>query len=243
MIDKNTSSLKVSLFVIISLLLLLLLIIVAFFIKIGWDFNSLQTAEDSLQLPTVERSDPLITPTKPIIPPVESVDPILGKQDAPLTIIYFSDFACPYCKRMSEVFFRIVDEYDNQVRLVWKDLLSTPNSLALHKAARCAQLQGKFWEYNKRLLQHKPNEGSLVEQLSGYAAELGLNTASFLQCMGNTTVERVIFASTDQAINSGLTNTPAYFIGGDYYEGFLDYKDIKSIIDEKLGLEAGSEEK
>lgn len=242
MIDEKTSNLKVSLFVIISLLFLLVLIIVAFFIKIGWDYNSLQAGKKTLEKPTVIQPDPLIVPAGPVIPPIEAVDPVLGEASAPLTIVYFSDFGCPYCKRMSEIFFRVLKEYDGQVKLVWKDLLSTPNSLPLHKAARCAQLQNSFWEYNKKLLQFKPDSSSLVEQLTSYAAELGLNTSNFLQCMGDTTIEGVIFASTDQAINSGLTNTPAYFIGDDYYEGFIDYEEIKAIIDEKLGLEADSKE-
>lgn len=242
MINKNTSNLKVSFFVIIALVLLLILVLFVFFLKIGWEFNSLQTAKRTLEMPTVVQSDPLITPTGPIVPPIESVDPVLGQADAPLTIIYFSDFACPYCKRMSEIFFRILKDYDGKVKLVWKDLLSTPNSLALHKAARCAQLQNSFWEYNKKLLEFKPTSGSLVEQLTGYAADLGLDTASFLQCMGDPAIEGVIFASTNQAINLGLSNTPAYFIGGEYYDGFMDYDDIKTIIEKKLGLEAESKE-
>jgi len=241
MIDKNTASWKISLFVIVALIILLSLILFVFFLRVGWDANTLRDSKKTLAKPTVVYPDPLITSAGPTVPPIEPVDPVLGTDNAELTIVYFSDFACPYCKRMTEVWFRVIDEYGDRVNLVWKDLLSTPNSLPLHKAARCAQLQDSFWEYNKKLLLHQPDGGSLVNQLTGYAAELGLNSASFVECMADVTIEGVVFASTDQAINSGLSSTPAFFIGNDYYEGFVSYDDIKSIIEEKLGLNTEEE--
>lgn len=240
MINEGTSSWKTSLFVIAALVVLLGLILFVFFIKIGWEASSIND-QKTLANPTVEYQDPLIVSAEPLLPPVEAVDPILGEVDADLSIIYFADFNCPYCRRMTEIFHQIIPEYEGRVNLVWKDFLTSSTSVSKHKAARCAQLQGGFWEYSKRLLLGETPESSLTNQLIGYAEGLGLDKEPFVECLADPAIEGVVYASTQQVANLGIKSAPSYFIGDDYYEGFIEYEDIKKIIDEKLGISEGGE--
>lgn len=237
MINEKTPQWKVSLFVIFSLLILLTLIIFIFLITTGWQASNLSQEEVTLEKPSIIYTDPLIKSAYPLPPPVEAVDPIRGSDLAEVRIIYLSDFNCPFCKRMSETWARVLDKYGDQVQLVWKDFITNPGSVPFHKAARCAQLQGAFWEYHDRLLTHQPQEGlSNTEFLTAYAVDLGLDRADFLKCLADTRIEEVVYASSDQALNLGISATPTYFINGVFYDGFREFEEIDLIIKEELGI-------
>ncbi len=235
MIPENVPQWKINVFITISLLILatMLFSIVYFFPRLNpLVENNAQDFE--LPTPTVVVNDPLVKPAGPIVPPIELIDPIKGSPDAEVTIIYFADFACPFCNEMHDVWQQVLDEYGDQVRIVWKDLLIYPSSLGLHKAARCAQLQGSFWEYYNQIWDYNFTS-SLSVDLVSIAEDLDLDTEFFAQCLASAEIEQVVFGASQQALSVGVFEAPSYFIGDQFYDGYRDIEEIRELIDKQLG--------
>ena len=147
-----------------------------------------------------------------------------GRADAPLVILEFSDFECPFCGRYSRgVYHQIQKEYvdTGKVRYVFRH---TPierihkQAMKAAEAAQCALAQGKFWEMHDRLF---ANQKELAPpNLIAYAQVLGLNMPAFQQCLGGQTAARVR-QDLAEGLKAGITGTPAFFIGTVTKEGKL----------------------
>lgn len=176
-------------------------------------------------------------------------DPLLGNPNAPVTIIEFSDFQCPFCARFHQETLPLIDqEYIRKglVNLVYRDmpLRSHANAPAAHVAAECANVQGSFWPYHDILFERQGEWKSLGPaeldaKLKEYASETGLNT-SFSACIGSVDIVEEISGDIAHARSYGVTATPTFFVGNaqDGYvkiEGAKPYSEFKSIIDSMLG--------
>jgi protein-disulfide isomerase len=157
-----------------------------------------------------------------------------GPEDAPVTIVEFTDYQCPFCHRAQGVIDRILDEYEGQVRIVHLDypLQNHPGALPAARAARCAAEQGHFWEYHRNLMTDKGSldEADLVQRAVG----LKLDKGAFTQCLASGRHDESIHDQTDQGSRLGVTGTPAYFINGRMISGAQPFAAFAQVIDAEL---------
>ena len=161
--------------------------------------------------------------------------PIRGAEKAPVTIVKFEDFQCPFCKTAQPTFKDLLKKYDGKLRLVHKDLpLEEIHPLARQaaEAARCAGEQEKFWEYHDKLYADSPKLSA--EDLKSAARDIGLNVQSFDQCFGSRKYRTAVQSDLDEGIQLGLTGTPAFFINGREISGAQPLEAFSAIIDEEL---------
>lgn len=164
--------------------------------------------------------------------------PTLGPADAPITVVEFSDFQCPYCARSAETVKQLVDKYPGKIRLVFQDF-----PLPIHKeapkaaeAAACAQDQGKFWEMHDRLFQNQ-KELSIAD-LKRHAANLGLDVPAFNACLDEGRHADVWKQAKTFGESFGITGTPAFFVNGIPLFGAAPLQEFTQIIDDELARAA-----
>ncbi len=178
---------------------------------------------------TVKPPEAVTTP-----PPVTAEDPVLGRADAPVTVIEFSDFQCPYCKTMDDILRRLITDQPQNVRIVWKDYpqeSAHANALSAAQAARCAQVQGKFWEYHDLLF---ANQGLLSDTLYGQiATTLGLNLDAFRACI-TAPSPQVISRGVQEGNERGIDATPYLFVNSFQKSGTLEYSELQSLVIQAL---------
>lgn len=166
---------------------------------------------------------------------IESTDPSLGRSSAPVTLIEFSDFQCPFCQRVAPTLKKLRDTYGDKVRIVWKDFPLTqihPQAFKAGEAAHCAGDQGKYWEYHDRLF---ANQQSLQpEDLKKYAADLGLDGAAFTACLDTSKYGERVRDGVAQGTRLGVNSTPTIYINGRMLSGAQPYETFVSVIDEEL---------
>jgi protein-disulfide isomerase len=177
-----------------------------------------------------------VTVAKPVKPKknVEAKGPARGAENAPVTIIEFSDFQCPYCGRAYETIEEVMKNYGGKVRLVYRQfpLNIHQNAQKAAEASLCAGDQNKFWEMYSTLFQH---QGSLeVEHLKEYAKQLGLDADKFNKCVDSG--EKASAVSADMAAGeaAGVNATPTFYVNGTELSGALPYEDFASTIDDEL---------
>jgi protein-disulfide isomerase len=158
----------------------------------------------------------------------------IGPADAPITILEFADFECGYCKQSHPTLERLMLEYGDQIRFVYRDFplqghrRATPSS----EAARCAGEQGLFWEYHEELM---IGFGDLSDQdLVARAEKLGMDVAAFRECYASRRHAPAVRAAADTGRSLGITGTPAFFVNGRFISGALTYEDWKELLDEEL---------
>lgn len=142
--------------------------------------------------------------------------PVLGDDKAPITIVEFTDFQCPFCQRFHiETFPKLRDQYisTGKVRFVSRDLpLSIhPNAAKAAEAGRCAGEQGHFWEM-RDWMQSNPNSLS-SEDLTAYGIGLGINLNQFRLCMASAKYREAVRSAIQEATNLHITGTPTFVVG------------------------------
>ena len=188
--------------------------------------------------PTVAAQAPVIQqPTQAIRYSVDvDDDPALGPVDAPITIIEFSDYQCPFCKRWhDEVLDRLMANYPDQIRFVYRDFPLTsihPGAMPSAEAANCAGEQDAYWEYYRAIFTNLYNMDTAG--LSQYAVDLGLDTEAFTACMEENRYQAEVEADMQYAISIGVQSTPTFFVNGIMVVGALPYESFKQIIDQEL---------
>jgi protein-disulfide isomerase len=167
--------------------------------------------------------------------PVNADDPSQGKADAPVTIVEFSDFQCPFCLRVMPTLKDLRSKYGDKVRLVWKDFPLTqihPQAFVAAQAGNCAREQGKFWEYHDKLF---ANQSALQpDSLKKYAADAGLDTAKFNQCLDSSKYEARIEDALAAGNRLGISSTPTVYVNGRMINGAQPIEVFESVIDEEL---------
>jgi protein-disulfide isomerase len=171
-------------------------------------------------------------------PPVVNVEtagrPERGAANAPVTIVMFSDYECPFCKRGETVIEQVMKAYPDKVRLVFRDypLPMHPNARPAAEAAACANAQGKYWPYHDKLF---ANQTALDEaKLKAYAQEVGLDTAKFDDCLTKKPFKTAIDRDIADGAKVGVNGTPAFFINGRMLSGAQPFDKFKEVIDEEL---------
>ncbi len=166
-------------------------------------------------------------------------DPVLGPDDAPITIVEFSDYECPYCQRFHvETFARLIDAYPGQIRFVYRDFPLNqihPNAIPAAEAANCAREQGAFWEYHDLLF--TGSEGLGQEAYLSYALRLGLDQEAFAACIEARTYQEEVQADFDFAARLGVRSTPTFFINGLPLIGAQPFDVFKQVLDQELAGE------
>lgn len=161
-------------------------------------------------------------------------DPSQGDPNAPIQLVEFSEFQCPFCKRSRPTIKRILEEYKGKVHYVFRDF-----PLSFHKqapiaaeAANCAGDQGKYWEYNTTIFENQRN--IQTSDLQDYAKKLGLDMKKFTQCLDSGKFKDEIQKDIQDGAKAGVSGTPAYFINGIFLSGAQPFENFKEIIDEEL---------
>jgi len=229
--------------------------------NIGDNSNSLSADEIKEMIAEIEAKvpapvpQPAQLPTPPSAPQIFQVslddDPVKGDPDAPVTVVEFSDFQCPFCSRFFDQTLPLIQENyidTGKIKFVYKDLpLDSlhPNARSAHIAAECADEQGKFWEYHDVLFENqgqwnKLSSSDLSSQLNQYATTMGLNSASFDSCLSSQSMADEVNADVLQASQYGATGTPTFFIGNEE-NGFIKlvgaqpFSAFQAAIDAQLG--------
>jgi len=157
-----------------------------------------------------------------------------GPADAPITIVEFSDYQCPFCARVNPTLDQVMKEYPGKVRIVFRDF-PLPNHAEAPKAAEaayCAGEQGQYWEMHDRMFANQQALG--VPSLKQYAAALSLDTAQFDQCLDSGKFGSNVTADLEAGRALGVTSTPMLFINGRPVVGAQPFDYFKGIIDEEL---------
>jgi protein-disulfide isomerase len=166
-------------------------------------------------------------------------DPQLGPENAPITIVEFSDYECPYCQKFhSETFARLIESYPEQIRFVYRDfpLASIhPNAASASEAANCANEQNVFWEYHDLLF--SGSKGLSGDAYLAYAQELSLDMTAFGECVDSRRYEDEVQADFDFAARLGVRSTPTFFINGLPLVGAQPFEIFKQVIDQELAGE------
>ena len=166
---------------------------------------------------------------------VAADDPVLGSASAPVTLIEFSDFQCPFCARVMPTLKRVKETYGDRVRIVWKDFPLTsihPQAFKAAEAGQCAREQGKFWELHDRLFANQ--QALQPEALKEHAAAVGLDLAKFNACFDASKYGERVQQQMTAGNQLGVQSTPSIFINGRMVSGAQPYEVFTAIIDEEL---------
>ena len=165
---------------------------------------------------------------------VEAKGPSRGPANAPVTIVEFSDFECPYCSRAEETVSEVMRVYGDKIRLVFRDLPlpNHQNAPKAAEAAHCAGEQGKYWEMHAKLF---ANQRALeVPSLKGYAKDLKLDQAKFDKCLDTGATAALVEAGKKAGDEAGVNGTPAFFVNGVLISGAQPFDAFKEVIDAEL---------
>lgn len=172
-----------------------------------------------------------------IEPPRVAIDtesgPSQGPRDAPVTIVAFSDFQCPFCRAATETLHRVEAAYRGRVRLVFRDfpLANHADAPKAAEAARCAGDQGEFWRMHDALF---ASHGLQVADLKRRAADIGLDTARFNDCLDSG--RHAAGWQLDRALGQrlGVSATPTFFINGRMVAGALPFESFRDVVSDEL---------
>jgi protein-disulfide isomerase len=160
--------------------------------------------------------------------------PAKGPANAPIEIIEFADFECPFCLAAAPTVKRVLETYGDRVRLVYRNfpLQNHPRARPSAEAAQCANEQGQFWQYHDRLF---GDPGKLADaDLKQTAVALGLDSARFNACFDSHKYKSVVDSDAQEGSEAGVTGTPAFFINGRLLTGAQPFEAFKRVIDEEL---------
>ncbi|MFN0071465.1 MAG: thioredoxin domain-containing protein [Chloroflexota bacterium] len=174
-------------------------------------------------------------------PPVVRVEvstdgaPIRGTEDAPVTLVEFSDFHCPFCKRVQPTLTRVLEKYPGKVRMFFRHLpldALHPQARNAAEASWCAQDQGKFWEYHDLLFANAPKAAQ--DDLKHYAEQIDLDMKTFKSCLSQNAHRDSVQRDIDEVTKLGMSGTPAFFINGRPLSGAQPLEKFVQVIDEEL---------
>jgi len=181
-------------------------------------------------------------------PPVIRVDvavesaPVRGAAEAPVTLVEFSDFECPFCKQTQAILKQLLERYPGKLRLAYRDFpleAIHPQARRAAEATRCAQDEGKFWDYHDILFTEAPKLAA--DDLKRYAAQVGLDVIKFEACLAHGVHKAAVQHDIDDGNRLGITGTPAFFINGRPLQGAQPLEAFTRVIEDELTRLAASQ--
>ena len=171
-------------------------------------------------------------------PPRQKVDiaghPAKGPKTAPIEMVEFSDFQCPFCQRANPTVEQVLKTYGDKIHFVYRHypLPSHPNARPAAEAAACADEQGRFWQFHDELF---ASPGRLSnDDLKQHAVAAGLDATRFNACFDSHQFKSEIDKDIKEGNEAGVSGTPAFFINGRALEGAQPFEAFKHVIDEEL---------
>jgi protein-disulfide isomerase len=191
----------------------------------------------SLMLGLLYAAVPVPSSGQPSTPPPPAVietrgAPSLGPDNAPVTIVEFGDFQCPFCAQGAQALRRLVRVYPDRVRWVFKHfpLRSLhPGAALAHEAAIVAQEQGKFWEMHELIFQNQTRVK--YSDLVGYAQEIGLDMVAFKDALETRRLRHRVIRDMEEARVLGVFATPTYYVNGTRYMGARTTSELRILVD------------
>ena len=173
-----------------------------------------------------------------LTPEVSADDHIAGPDDAPVTLVEYGDFECPYCGAAYPIVHALRKKLGHELRMVFRSFpLKEAHPHAEHaaEAAEAAAAQGKFWEMHDELFEHQP---ALEDNdLASYAAAIGIDANRVARELAESTWEKRVRTSFRSGVRSGVNGTPTFFVNGVRFDG--DWSDAESF---ELALRAAAKE-
>jgi protein-disulfide isomerase len=165
---------------------------------------------------------------------VAPTGPSKGPEDAPVTIVAFNDFECPYCAKAATTVDGVLQRNAGKVRLVFRHFPLDFHAQAAKaaEAAMCAADQGKFWQLHDSLFAHQ--KALEVPKLKEYAARLGLDAGRFDACLDSGEKAALVRADMKAGTAASVTGTPAIFVNGRFLSGAVTARELQKVIDQEL---------
>ena len=200
-----------------------------------------------IEIDNDEKNDAdIIKPAEPAPPPSDSKDlmaflidddEIKGDSNAPVTIVEWGDFECPFCARFYSQTLSLIDNNyikTGKVKLVYRDFPFSfhANAQKSAEAAECAGEQGKYWEMHDKLFESGISGG--VNSFKQYAKEMGLSSAEFDDCLDSGKMEQEVKKDMQDGSAAGITGTPGFIINGVLVSGAQPYDAFKQVIESEL---------
>ncbi len=236
--ESNTESKPVSGFDVTRLFLPVAIVVAALMVSgtllyVNW--NKIGSADGGAHIPQNEGAPADVS--------IDN-DPILGRNDAPVTIIEFSDFQCPFCRKFYEdALVEIKKQYidTGKARFVYRDfpLDFHPGAQPAAEAAECADDQGMYWKFHDKVFaaQAKKGDGTVqfgVADLKQWAKEINLNTTQFNQCLDSGKHKEEVAKDQADGAAAGVSGTPTLFINGQKLVGAQPFASFKTVIEQEL---------
>jgi protein-disulfide isomerase len=172
---------------------------------------------------------------EPIRVDVAATGPAKGPAAAPVTIVEFSDFECPFCSRVNPAIQQAIEKYGDKVRVVFRQFPLNnihPKAQKAAEASLCAHEQGKFWELHDAMFADQKALG--VDQLKAKAAELGMDAEKFGTCVDSSKYAAQVNTDLAEGQKAGVSGTPALFVNGRFLNGAVPFEELARIIDDEL---------
>jgi len=159
-------------------------------------------------------------------------DPAIGPLNAPITIVAFEDFQCPYCEAAFPAVKALLNKHGDKVRFIYRDFPISalhPDAQLAAEAGACANEQGQFWPYHDRLYQNQDHLS--VDDLKRYATELNLEVDLFNDCLDTGKYSSEVQEDLQDGIDAGVTGTPTFFINGNVVSGVINEQGFDQIVE------------
>ncbi len=160
---------------------------------------------------------------------------VQGNPEAPVTIVEFSDFQCPYCKKAAATLNDLLAKYGDRVKLAYRDFPMRqlhPQAELAAEASRCAGEQGKYWQFHDALYADQSKLDA--PGLTATALRLGLDEKVFQACLASGKFRAQVEQDLQDGTRAGVTGTPAFFINGVFLNGAQPQAEFEKIIDREL---------
>jgi protein-disulfide isomerase len=245
----NKNKFPVLLFIIASCVSVIVLFFIYLIFTLNWSyfkFSQLEISENIKQdndyyfINENYNEDPYTT-KKPRLkdmlagPIINSIDPSMGNSEASVYIVEFSDYECSYCAKQEQVLKKVLQKYEDRVRLIWKDYPKTDKNSASYNAAvaaRCAKEQDKFWPYHDFLFNKNKELGK--DAFLRVADLLELDMDLFNSCLDNPKVKRYIDDNIKEADALGITGVPFIYVNKQEIMGEISEDELIRIIEIEL---------
>jgi protein-disulfide isomerase len=159
--------------------------------------------------------------------------PLRGPANAPVMLVEYADFECPYCQQVEPELNKLEAQYNGKIAFAYKDvpLPMHPHAEKASEAARCAGLQNKYWEYHDLLFTSKALD---LPDLKAGARTLGLDALAFDRCLDSGEQAGIVKGELDEAQKLGLQGTPSFFVNGRFISGVMTYDQLRQVVENEL---------